>query len=187
MNGNKSFLLRQREPGSALVHTDGHTPGSQGEGCGGRPGSADTPARDLALLTVPQVASHFLGSGASVLRGHQPLPAPCEPRLSSWMCVSPPGLGLSARNSVLRVLFVTVWLAPPPQGRAPKPRWEPVLRGSAWKFCLSGTVQMSKYRQMAGPATCWAGIPAAEKEVWGDFGDTGNDRMQEKQLEPTCL
>lgn len=42
---------------------------------------------------------------------------------------------------------------------------------------------MSKYRQMAGPATCWAGIPAAEKEVWGDFGDRGNDRMQEKQLE----
>lgn len=79
---------------------------------------------------------------------------------------------------MLRALFVTVWLALSLQGRAPKPRQEPVLPESAWKVYVSGTEQMSKYRQTAGPSTCWAVTPTTEKEIWGDFERKKNRRKQ---------
>lgn len=79
---------------------------------------------------------------------------------------------------MLRALFVTIWLALSLQGQAPKPLQEPVLLESVWKIYLSGTVQMSKYRQMAEPSTCWAVIPTTEKEIWGDFECKKNSRKQ---------
>lgn len=169
MSDNSSFLPRRREPGPSLGHTDRHAPGTPGRG---RWGSARLGLHPLSD-TLPGLRGTCLARPTI-----SPFPGPSAPFLSSCPCISPPGLSLSWGNSVLRALFVTIWLALSLQGRAPKPQQEPVLPESVWKVYLSGTEQMSKYRQMAGPSTCWAVTPTTEKEIWGDFEGKKSSRKQ---------